>query len=122
MQPDPVHSDPVQPRSIQRLASVIRLLPEKREEYLRLHADPWPEVMATLKRVGVSNYSIFLHGDLLFSYLEFSGDLWKDAQAEIARDPHTQAWWAQTDPCQTPVQGALPGEWWSAMKPVFLLE
>ena len=122
MQPDLVQPDSIHSDSVQRLASVIRLLPGKREEYLRLHADPWPEVMATLKRVGVSNYSIFLHGDLLFSYLEYSGESWQNAQAEIARDPHTQAWWAQTDPCQTPVQGALPGEWWSAMKPVFLLE
>lgn len=107
---------------MQRIASVIRLNEEKREDYLRLHADPWPEVMATLTRVGVRNYSIFLHGDLLFSYLEFSGESWEDAQAEIARDPNTQRWWALTDPCQTPVEGALDGEWWSAMRPVFLLE
>jgi L-rhamnose mutarotase len=107
---------------VQRIASVIRLKEDKREDYLRLHADPWPEVMATLTRVGVRNYSIFLHGDLLFSYLEFSGESWEDAQAEIARDPDTQRWWALTDPCQTPVEGALDGEWWSAMRPVFLLE
>lgn len=108
--------------SVQRIASVIRLRPEKQDEYLRLHADPWPGVMATLKRAGVSNYSIFLHGDLLFSYLEFSGESWSEAQAEIARDPETQRWWTLTDPCQMPVQGAQPGEWWSAMRPVFLLE
>lgn len=107
---------------VQRLASVIRLRPEKADEYLRLHAEPWPEVMATLKRVGVSNYSIFLHGELLFSYLEFRGESWEDAQAEIARDPDTRRWWAHTDPCQEPAPGALLGEWWSAMRPVFLLE
>ena len=107
---------------MQRIASVIRLRPGKQGDYLRLHAEPWPEVMATLKRVGVSNYSIFLHGDLLFSYLEFSGDSWEDAQTEIARDPATREWWTHTDPCQEPVVGARPGEWWSAMKPVFLLE
>ena len=107
---------------MQRIASVIRLRQGKQGDYLRLHAEPWPQVMATLKRVGVSNYSIFLHGDLLFSYLEFSGDSWEDAQAEIARDPATREWWTHTDPCQEPVAGARPGEWWSAMKPVFLLE
>lgn len=107
---------------MQRIASVIRLKPERREEYLRLHANPWPEVMATLRRVGVRNYSIFLHGDLLFSYLEFSGASWEAAQAEIARDPHTREWWTHTDPCQEPVPDAQPGEWWSAMTPVFLLE
>ncbi len=107
---------------MQRIASVIRLRADKRGDYLRLHAEPWPQVMATLKRVGVSNYSIFLHGDLLFSYLEFSGESWEEAQAEIARDPHTQEWWTLTDPCQTPLETALEGEWWSAMQPVFLLE
>lgn len=107
---------------MRRVASVIRLREEKREEYLRLHAEPWPEVMATLTRVGVRNYSIFLHGDLLFSYLEFGGESWKEAQAEIARDPHTREWWTLTDPCQTPLEDALDGEWWSAMRPVFLLE
>jgi len=107
---------------VQRIASVIRLRADKRGDYLRLHAEPWPQVMATLKRVGVSNYSIFLHGDLLFSYLEFSGESWEEAQAEIARDPHTQEWWTLTDPCQTPLETALEGEWWSAMQPVFLLE
>lgn len=108
--------------TVQRIASVIRLKPEHRAEYLRLHADPWPAVMATLKRVGVSNYSIFLHGDVLFSYLEFSGASWEAAQAEIARDPATREWWTHTDPCQEPVPGALPGEWWSAMTPVFRLD
>ena len=107
---------------MQRIASVIRLRPEHRDEYLRLHANPWPEVMATLRRVGVSNYSIFLHGDTLFSYLEFHGDSWEEAQAVIARDPKTREWWTHTDPCQEPVQGAQPGEWWSTMTPVFLLE
>ena len=107
---------------MQRIASVIRLRADKRGDYLRLHAEPWPQVMATLKRVGVSNYSIFLHGDLLFSYLEFSGESWEEAQAEIARDPHTQEWWTLTDPCQTRLETALEGEWWSAMRPVFLLE
>ncbi|MDQ1732104.1 MAG: L-rhamnose mutarotase, partial [Pseudonocardiales bacterium] len=54
-----------------RLASVITLRPEKEAEYRALHADAWPSVLAKLREVHVSNYSIFLRDGLLFSYLEY---------------------------------------------------
>ncbi|MFE6552255.1 L-rhamnose mutarotase [Streptomyces sp. NPDC057746] len=51
---------------MQRFALVIRLKPEKEEEYRRLHADCWPGVQAALKRAHIANYSIFLRDGLLF--------------------------------------------------------
>lgn len=48
-----------------RRGMVIRVKPEKVEEYKRLHAAPWPEVLDTLGRHHVRNYSIFLHAHLL---------------------------------------------------------
>ena len=58
---------------------MIRLRPEHEVEYRRLHANVWPGVLATLRRVGVRNYSIFLRDGLLFSYLEYLGDDWTAA-------------------------------------------
>jgi len=58
---------------MQRFGSVVRLRPEKAAEYLALHADVWPGVLAALRRAHVSNYSIFLPDGLLFSYLEYTG-------------------------------------------------
>lgn len=107
---------------MQRKAMVIRVLPEKVAEYRALHAAPFAGVLAALKAAGVGNYSIFLKDDVLFGYLEYHGDDWDADMARVAADPETQAWWALTDPCQTPWPTARPGEWWSEMESVFLLE
>lgn len=94
------------PRTVRRFASVIRLRPEKEAEYRALHADAWPQVLATLKRARIGNYSIFLRDGLLFSYLEYDGEDYDADQALIAADPTTRRWWELTDPCQQPVESA----------------
>jgi L-rhamnose mutarotase len=109
-------------RSTRRIATVIRLRLEHEVEYRRLHANVWPSVLATLRRVGVRNYSIFLRDGLLFSYLEYTGDDWAAAQAEIAADPDTQRWWQLTDPMQEPLTTAAEGEWWAPAEEVSHLE
>jgi L-rhamnose mutarotase len=109
-------------RGIHRIAAVIRLRAEHEVEYRRLHANVWPSVLATLGRVGVRNYSIFLRDGLLFSYLEYIGDDWAAAQAEIAGDPETRRWWQLTDPMQEPLKTAAEGEWWAPAEEVFHLD
>jgi L-rhamnose mutarotase len=107
---------------MQRFASVIRLKPEKEEEYRRLHAAAWPGVLAALQRAHIGNYSIFLRDGLLFSYLEYSGEDYAADTAAIAEDPVTQEWWALTDPCQQPLDSAAEGEWWAPAEEVFHLD
>ena len=48
--------------------------PYKIEEYKKLHANVWPEVLKNLKDLNCRNYSIFLHKNTLFSYMEYYGD------------------------------------------------
>ena len=107
---------------MQRFASVTRVRPEKLEQYKELHDKPWAGVLETLKKAGIQNYSIYLHDDLLFSYLEYHGSDWQAAQQMIAADPITQDWWKLTDPCQNPLPSAKSGEMWSGMEPIFLME
>lgn len=108
--------------TIKRLASVIRLRPEREVEYRTLHEEAWPDVLAALKRAGVSNYSIFLRDGLLFSYLEFSGDSFEVALSEMATDEATKRWWALTAPCQEPVETATSNQWWAPVEEVFHLD
>ena len=107
--------------AVERHGSCIRLRPEKREEYLRLHAAVWPEVEQTLRAVGIRNYTIFLHDDLLFSYYEYTGADHASAQAQIAADPATRRWWALTDPCQERLPGTPDGEQWLPLPEVWHL-
>ena len=59
----------------QRHAFVIGLKPGKMDEYKKLHAEPWPEILELLKQCHIQNYSIHLgepeEGSLyLFGYFE----------------------------------------------------
>lgn len=105
-----------------RIASVVRLIPERESEYRKLHADVWPHVLSVLKDAGVENYSIFLLDGLLFSYLEFVGDDYEAAMVHVARDEVTQDWWKLTAPCQEPLDVATAGEWWIQAEELFHLD
>lgn len=105
------------PRVVRR-AGVIRLRPEKEQEYRELHAAVWPGVAQRLRDSHFTNFSIFLRDGLLFSYYEYTGTDFDADNAAIAADAETQRWWSLTDPCQQPVESAAPGEWWAPMDEV----
>jgi L-rhamnose mutarotase len=107
---------------VQRIASVIRLRPEKEAEYRALHADAWPKVLDALRAAHVTNYSIFLRDGLLFSYLEYVGDDYPADMARVAADETTRRWWQLTDPCQQPLETAAAGEWWAPAEELFHLD
>jgi L-rhamnose mutarotase len=107
--------------AVQRFGSVVKVRPDKLEEYRRLHAAVWPTVLATLTACHVSNYSIFYRDGLLFSYMEYDGEDWAADSARMAADPETQRWWTYTDPCQQPVDSAAPGELWAPMESLFFM-
>src|SRR4030095_5759792 len=79
---------------MKRLASVIGMPAENREEYERLHAAVWPAVLERLTRSNIRNYSIYRHGEVLFAYMEYVGDDFEADMAAIAADPATQEWWS----------------------------
>ncbi|MGH3504285.1 MAG: L-rhamnose mutarotase [Nocardioidaceae bacterium] len=108
--------------SVRRIASVLRLQPEKEAEYRRLHAAVWPGVLEALRAAHITNYSIFYRDGLLFSYLEYTGENYTADTARIAADPDTRRWWQLTDPCQQPVESAAEGEWWASAEELFHLD
>lgn len=107
---------------MQRFGSVIGVRPEHRDEYLALHADVWPQVEAMLTKSNIRNYTIFVHGDLLFGYYEYVGDDYGADMARIAADAETRRWWALTDPCQERLPGTPEGSQWTTMSQVWHLE
>lgn len=107
---------------MQRYAAVVALRPEHEAEYRRLHADAWPEVLAALTRSHVHNYSIFLHDDMLFQYLEYHGDDYEADMARIAEDETTQRWWTLTDPMQRKLSDDPAAPQWTPLEEVFHLD
>ena len=106
---------------MQRFGGVIGLNPDKKEEYKRLHASVWPEVLERISACNIRNYSIFLREpeNLMFSYFEYHGTDFAADMAKMADDPKTQEWWKVCGPCQIPLTTREKGEWWASMTEVF---
>lgn len=107
---------------MERYGSIIKVKPEKLEEYKKLHAAVWPEVLATIKACNIQYYSIYHRDHVLYSYYEYTGtDYQKDMQ-KMADDPITQDWWKLCSPCQEPLESRSKGEWWASMEEIFHLD
>ena len=108
---------------VQRFGSVIGLRPEKKDYYIKLHAETWPSVLEQIRRSNIRNYSIYLtelEGKLyLFAYFEYTGDDFEADMKEMAKDPETRRWWKETDPCQIRLPGTPDGEQWKRIAEVF---
>jgi len=104
---------------MQRYGSVIGVRPEKLEEYKKLHAAAWPDVLKMIGECNIRNYSIYYRDGLLFSYFEYIGSDYSADMAKMAADPTTQKWWDVCKPCQAPLENRKEGEWWASAEEVF---
>lgn len=109
---------------IKRYGAVIGIKEKDLEEYKKLHAAVWPEVLAMISECNIRNYSIY-HRQLddgkhyLFSHFDYLGDDFEADMAKMAADLTTQKWWDLCKPMQNPLETRKEGEWWSDMEEVF---
>jgi L-rhamnose mutarotase len=80
-----------------RVGFVLRVKPDKVDDYVAAHDAVWPDMLAALKDAGIRNYTIFRSGTTVFGYFEtddrgaterFLGAQpvcarWQDAMAEF---------------------------------------
>ena len=88
--------------------------------YKKEHANAWPEVLARLREIGVSEMRIFLLGRRMFMYCETRDGF--DPAKDFARandDPTYQKWDELMRTMQERVREAKPKEWWAEMELVF---
>lgn len=107
---------------VRRFGQIIKVKPEGREQYIKYHANPLPEVNRMIKECHLRNYSIFIRGDLMFTYFEYTGDDYAADMAKMAADPATQYWWDLVKPLMQPLEDRQKGDYWSDMQEIFYLE
>ena len=74
----------------QRSAFVLRVRPDKVEEYVRAHREVWPEMLEALTAAGIRNYTIFQDGNQVFGY--FEADDLAAAERHLARQEVSARW------------------------------
>ncbi|GII30828.1 L-rhamnose mutarotase [Planotetraspora mira] len=82
---------------MQRVCFLLKVRPERLEEYRERHSAVWPEMRAALSETGWHNYSLFLREDgLLVGYLET--DDFEAARAAMAERDVNARWQAEMAP------------------------
>jgi len=90
------------------------------DRYKRYHREAWPEVIARLKEIGITEMKIFLIGRRLFMYMEAIDGFDPDRDFPKLNDlPRYREWDVLMSSMQERVPEAREGEWWAAMEEVF---
>jgi L-rhamnose mutarotase len=110
---------PFPPAVPHRYGMVLRVKPDRLEEYKRYHKAVWPGVLERITASQMRNYSIFHREGWLFSYFEYWGDDFEADMRLVAADLETRRWWALMEPMQDPLPTRAPHEWWARMEEVF---
>lgn len=104
---------------MQRVAFKMKLLPGKKNEYIKRHNKIWPELKELLKTNGISDYSIFLDEETNTLFGVQKTDMIAGSQ-DLGDSEIVKKWWKymsdimETNPDNSPV--TLP------MEEVFYME
>lgn len=93
--------------------SVIALKPEFELQYKALHRNTFPGVLEQISQSNITDYTIFYHKNLLFSYMRYSGVDFDADSKKMANDAITRDWWTITDQMQQTVEGCPANAWWA---------
>lgn len=101
----------------------LKAHPEAIEQYKAYHREVWPEVVESLRAVGITKMNIYLLGRRLFMAMETvdSFDIDRDFPRYLEQHPRCREWDELMRTFQEPVSEARPGEWWAMMEPIFAL-
>lgn len=104
---------------LKRYAFMLRLRPGAASAYDEAHRAVWPEMLALLKRAGISEYSIYRRDDLLILALRAVD--FEATWSQIENDPVNLRWQQAMAPYFAPNEGLHSGERFPMMEEVFYL-
>ena len=91
-------------------------------EYVKRHANIWPEIKAGITEVGILEMQIFLLGTRLFMIVETPLDFdWNSAMAKLATLPRQAEWEEYMSMFQIASPDASSSEKWKLMDEIFHL-
>ncbi|HLI35210.1 MAG TPA: L-rhamnose mutarotase [Terriglobia bacterium] len=105
---------------MERVCFLLKVRPERLEEYKERHRTVWPEMLQALRETGWHNYSLFLRPDgLLVGYFETPS--LKDALAGMAQRDVNARWQRDMAPFFENLGGRRPDEGFERLEEVFHL-
>jgi L-rhamnose mutarotase len=106
---------------VERVCFLLRVRPDRLDEYRARHRDVWEPMLGALRETGWRNYSLFLRPDgLLVGYLEC--DDFAAAQQAMAQTEINSRWQAEMAPFFDLPAGARPDTGGERLEEIFHLD
>ena len=106
---------------MERICFLLKVKPDRLQEYKQRHRQVWPEMLAALRETGWRNYSLFLRDDgLLVGYLETPD--FQAARAGMALREVNERWQREMAPFFEALDGRRPDEGMLLLEEAFHLE
>jgi len=106
---------------MERVCFLLKIRPDRLEEYKRRHAAVWPDMLQALRETGWHRYSLFLREDgLLVGYFE-TPDLQAAQEGMAAREVNAR-WQRDMAPFFENLGDQRPDEGFMRLEEVFHLE
>jgi L-rhamnose mutarotase len=107
---------------MKRVGFLLKVKPDRLEEYKARHKAVWPEMLDALRRAGWNNYSLFLREDgLLFGYFE-TPDSFQVALDGMSKEDVNARWQDYMAPFFEDLAGAHADQRMLEMEEVFHLD
>jgi len=106
---------------MERVCFLLKVRPERLQEYKERHKRVWPEMLQALRETGWQNYSLFLQEDgLLVGYFE-TPDLDAALAGMAAREVNLR-WQKDMAPFFVNLEGRRPDEGFLRLEEIFHLQ
>jgi L-rhamnose mutarotase len=106
---------------MQRICFLLKVKPDRLDEYKAAHQNVWPDMRAALTATGWHNYSLFLRDDgMLVGYFETPD--FDAARAGMAALEVNERWQAAMAPYFEALEGRRPDEGLLVLEEVFHLD
>ncbi len=106
---------------MQRVGFVLKVRPDRFEEYKGTHKNVWPEMQQALREAGWTNYTLFARADgTLFGYLETED--FQRSLAEMEKREVNARWQAAMAPYFEGLDGKRPDESFLILEEIFHLD
>ena len=90
---------------MKRIANITKLKEGAAADYKALHDNIWDEIVAAGHQYGLRNFTMFRHGDYLFSYYEYIGDDFETDMKEKAKCKNQAEWQIECGKFKTLIDG-----------------
>lgn len=107
---------------MKRVGFLLKVKPDRIEEYKKHHENVWPDMCEALNRQGWHNYSLFMRGDgLLFGYFE-TPESFDAARGGMDQEPINGRWQDLMAPFFESTEGTHPDKTMVELEEIFHLD